>query len=143
MGNISNYLESKILDHVFRQIEYKPPEVCFLGLVSDRASEQDLEEGSLEHEIDGYQGDRKEVEFNPPAQEEGKGTVKSVASARFVQMPPGAVRYGIVCDSIAPGTGNILYWLYIKDGQGNIVTREAVEGDTLEVPAEQITLKLD
>jgi len=43
MANMSTWLEERILNHVFRNTAYTPAATVFVGLVSDLATDVDLE----------------------------------------------------------------------------------------------------
>jgi hypothetical protein len=108
-GNMTSYLENKILDHIFNGVEYIPPSTLYVGLVDSGATDLDLENGVLNNEITDYIGDRKEINFNLSSQENGKGTSKNNSEINFNGMPKKEVAFAILCDS-ATG-GNILFWL--------------------------------
>lgn len=108
-GNMTSYLEEKILDHIFNGVSYTPPSTIYVGLVSDVATDADLEAGDLTNEITEYTGDRKALDWSTAAQVDGKGTVGNTNQVDFEAMPSTVVEYAIICDS-ATG-GNILYWL--------------------------------
>jgi len=108
-GNMTSYLEEKILNHILRGEVYTPPSTIYVGLVDSSATDIDLENGILTNEITGYTGSRKVISFNPASQDNGKGTTKNNSEINFNSMPKKEVAYAILCDSEAGG--NILYWL--------------------------------
>lgn len=135
MANISNYLEEAILNHVMRNEEYTRPTTVYVGIISDDASDNDLEEGILANEITTYTGNRKPVTFTEPTQQDGKATIKNNAAIDFEDMPAVTVKYAVVCD--AETNGNILYWCPLTD----IKTTNA--GDTFRIPEDGLVLDLD
>ena len=134
MANISNYLEEKLLNHVFRNIAYTRPAVVYCGLVESGDYDAELEAGALTHEITAYTGDRKAITFSAPAQVGGKGTVKNTAVLEFNNMPAVTVKYAIVCDA-ATG-GNILYWCPLDE------EKTCNAGYTFKIPVDGLVLDL-
>ncbi|AZO93561.1 hypothetical protein [Halocella sp. SP3-1] len=135
MANISNYLEEKILNHIFNGITYNSPITIYLGLVNDIATDTELEEGDLTNEITAYSGDRKVISFTGVTQADGKATIENDTSIDFVDMPVTNVKYAIVCDSTTGG--NILYWCPATN------VREVFAGDTYRIPAGGLQLTLN
>lgn len=133
-GNFSNYLEEQLLNHVFRGTAYTSP-TAYVGIVTDTATDIDLEGGDLTNEITDYTGDRKTVSFTVPTQIGGKGTIESDVVIDFEDMPATTVKYAIVCD--ATTGGNILMWIPAT----NIRTTQA--GDTYRVPLGEMIIDLD
>ena len=137
MSDISNYAEAAILNHVFRNhaaaTEHTRTNI-FVGLVSNAATDANLEEGLLTHEIDGYSGDRPQIEFTPPVQEDGKAVIKNADRIEFVDMPAVTVRYAILCDSATKGAGNVLWRLRLnEDKVANADDVARIESEELEV----------
>jgi len=139
MANISNYLEEALLNHVMRNNAYTSPTNVYCGLVSNDASEADLEAGTLTNEITGYTGDRKEITFSAPSQtvtgHEGKAAIQNTNLLEFLNMPAGTVKYAIICD--ADSAGNILYWCPLD------TEKNTNAGDTFRIPVEDLTIDLD
>ena len=136
MANMSSYLEEKILDHVLRNIEYTPPSTVYVGIVSDSATDSELEAGTLTNEITGYTGDRKSVSFTAISQNgDGEAETENTALIEFESMPACTIAYAIVCDA-ATG-GNILFWGAATE------SKTSNSGDTHQVPAGNITIDLD
>ena len=136
MANISNYLEEKILNHVMRNDVLTSPSTVYVGIISDDASDADLEAGTLTNEITGYDGNRKPVVFTVPEQVGGKATIKNNSDIDFENMPASTVKYAIVCD--APTNGNILYWCPLAGG-----TKNTNAGDIFRIPEDGLILDLD
>ena len=135
MANISNYLEEKLLNHVFRNIAYTKPAAVYCGLVETGDYDAELEAGTLTHEITTYTGNRKAITFGAPAQVSGKATIKSTAVLEFENMPAKTVKYAIVCDA-ATG-GNILYWCPLAE------EKTCNGGDTFRLPIDALVENLD
>jgi hypothetical protein len=137
MGNIANYLEEAILNHVFRNVPLTSPAAVYLGLVSDVATDADMESGTLTNEIIAYTGDRPVVAFGAPAQISGRATILNTGVIDFVNMPAVTVKYAIVCDGLTKGAGNILYWCPL------VVAKVVAAGNTFELPIDNLILDLD
>jgi len=97
-GNMTSYLENKILNHILRGETYTPPSTLYVGLVDSGATDLDLENGVLNNEITGYTGSRKVISFNPASQDNGKGTSKNNSEINFNGMPKKEVAFAILCD---------------------------------------------
>ena len=137
MANISIYLEEKWLNMVFRNTEYLRPAAVYCGLVSNIASDADMEAGILTNEILVYTGDRKAITFGLPAQVLGKATIKNTAAVEFLLMPAVTVKYAIVCDAATRAMGNILYWCPLES------PKVVNDGDTFNLPIDNLVLDLD
>ena len=137
MANISTYLEEKWLKMVFRNTEYVRPAAVYCGLVSDAASDADMEAGVLTNEVLVYTGDRKAITFGEPAQVDNKATIKNTAALEFLLMPAVTVKYAIVCDTATRETGNILYWCPLES------PKVVNDGDTFNLPIDNLVLDLD
>lgn len=137
MSNIATYLEEKLLNHTFRNTAYTQPATVYCGIVSDTATDTDMEAGTLTNEITGYTGNRKAITFGVPSQVSGKATIKNSATLDFETMPAPAgrqVKYAIVCD--AATAGNILYWCPLS------TQKTWNEGDTFRIPIDGLVLDL-
>ena len=137
MANMSSFLEEEILDHILRGNSYSSPTTVYVGLVSDSATDDDLEDGDLTNEIDGYDGDRKEITFTEPSQVDGKATVESDVQIDFEDMPETTVEYAIITDDSTPDSGNILYWC------PSVETKTTNEGDTYRIDTNNLTIDQD
>ena len=134
MANITNYLEEKLLNHVFRNIEFTKPTVVYCGLVETGDYDVELEAGTLTHEITNYTGNRKAITFGAPSQVSGKATIKNTAVLEFANMPAKTVKYAIICDA-ATG-GNILYWCPLA------AEKTFTGGEIFRLPIDELVLNL-
>jgi len=64
MANMSNFLEKKILDHLFRGTPYTAPQSVWIALCNDTLDDSIVSGGDLP-EIAGGDYVRKEVQSNP------------------------------------------------------------------------------
>jgi len=135
VSNISNYLEEKLLNHVFRNIAYTKPTTVYCGLVETGDYDAELEAGTLTHEITAYTGNRKAITFGAPAQVGGKATIKNTVALEFSNMPAKTVKYAIVCD--AATAGNILYWCPLA------VEKTCNAGDMFRIAVDGLVLDLE
>lgn len=135
MANLSTYLEEALLDHVLRNTSFTSPTTVYAGLVSDAASDADMEAGTLTNEITDYTGDRKAVTFDAPTQSGGASITANSAAVEFEDMPAATVRYLILCD--AATAGNVLWWGQLT------ADKTTSDGDTLRFPAGDIDISLD
>jgi len=129
MANLSNYFEEQILT------EKLVNSTVYVGLISDTATDADLESGDLTNEITAYTGDRKSISFTSPTQVSGKATIENDANIDFEDMPAETVGYAVIMD--AQTAGNILYWCPAD----NVKTTNS--GDTYRIPSGDLTLDLD
>ena len=105
VGNKSTYLQELVIT------TYLKTGAVYLGLVSDTATDEEMEAGTLTNEITGYTGNRKAITWGAIAEVLTKATVKNSALIEFLSMPAPAgreIKYVIVCD--AATAGHILYW---------------------------------
>lgn len=127
--NISTYLEEKWLN-MLKGTAFTAPATVYCGIVSDTATDAELEAGTLTNEITGYTGNRPAITLGAVSQVGGKATVNNSANIDFVSMPAPAgrqIKYAIVCD--AASGGNILYWCPLS------VMKVWNTGDTFRIPA--------
>ena len=85
MAALSNYLEEKLLDHVFRQISYTGPSAIYVGLFTDDPGDDN---SGNELYGDGYE--RTQVKFEPGA------TVGTIANSADVVFPPATANWPTV-----------------------------------------------
>ncbi|MBA7564457.1 hypothetical protein ES708_06120 [subsurface metagenome] len=144
MSNISTYLEEKWLN-MLKGTAYTAPATVYCGIVEYGVAgdyDDELEAGTLTHEISGYTGDRKAITLGEVSQvggagSAGKATVKNSAAVEFESMPAPdtkKVGYAIVCD--AATAGNILYWCPL------VAEKSWNEGDTFRIPIDGLVLDL-
>lgn len=106
MSQASDYLENKILDHVFRNTSYTPAATLYLALFTSSASGAGLEAGTLTGEVSGGSYARQTVTFSAASggSTSNSGTITfPAASANW-----GTIRYVAVMD--ASSAGNVLWW---------------------------------
>lgn len=98
MSNISNFLENKILDHVFRNVAYTSPSTVYVSLHT--ASPTDAG-GS---EVTGGSYVRASASFAAAT----NGTIANSSQVAFASMPTTTVTHFGVYDALS--AGNLLWW---------------------------------
>lgn len=116
MSDFSDYLENKILDHVFRNTSYTPPAAVYLGLYTSAPSDAG---GGTEVSGAGYA--RQAITFGAAS----GGAISNTAAVQFTASGGsyGTVTHVGVFD--AATTGNMLAWKAITPivmGSGGILT---------------------
>jgi hypothetical protein len=106
MSQASNYLETALFNHVFRNTAYTPAASIYLALFTSTATAAELEAGTITNEVTGGSYARQAVTFGAPTNGAGSnsGTITfPTASAGW-----GTVRYVAVMD--ASSSGNVLWY---------------------------------
>lgn len=136
MGSFSNYLENKVLDHVFGGSDYSRPATLYVALCT--AAPTDASTGSTITEPSGGSYARVAVTNNAtnfPAASGGakaNGTVITFPSATGSW---GTVTHLAVCD--ASSAGNMLAWGALD------VSKTVDSGDTVSIPVGDLDVTLD
>lgn len=116
MSDFSDYLENKILDHVFRNTSYTPAAAVYLGLYTSAPSDAG---GGTEVSGAGYA--RQAITF-------GAASGGAISNTAAVQFTASGGNYGTVTHVgifDAATTGNLLAWKDITSvtvNNGNILT---------------------
>jgi hypothetical protein len=124
-GNLSNYLENKVLDHILGTTSYTMPTV-YLALYT--VAPTDSTSGT---EVSGGSYERKAVSFNASS----SGTATNSANVDFTGMPTATVVAVAVCDALT--SGNILVY-------GSLTSsRSVTSGDTLRIASGDLSISLN
>ena len=127
MPSMSDFLESKIIDHLLRGQAYTVPTTIYLALCT---SPTDDAGGGTEVAGGGYS--RQPVTL---AASGGGGTTTSTTDCVFPNMPAVTVTHGKICDAVSGG--NVLM-------HGALVVSKVVPlGDPLTIAAGDIDLSFD
>lgn len=116
MSDFSDYLENKILNHVFRNTSYTPPAAVYLGLYT--AAPSDAGGGT---EVSGAGYARQAITF-------GSASGGAIANTAAIQFTASGGSYGTVTHVgifDASSAGNMLAWKAITPivmGSGAILT---------------------
>jgi hypothetical protein len=116
MAAMSNYLENKLIDHIFRGISYTPPSTVYIGLLTVGASE-----GASGTEVSGGSYARVAVTANTSNFKGTHGTTSGASSgtsgtttnAVTVTFPTPTADWGVVTSTAifdAPSGGNVLFY---------------------------------
>lgn len=118
MASMTDFLETALLDHVFRSVAYVPPTTIYLGLLT--AAPDDSGGGT---EVTGGSYARQPVTFSPAVSPDGR--ITNNASAVFSNMPNADIVAGAFYDDVSGG--NMLMFSVLPG------TRTVVAGDNLTV----------
>jgi hypothetical protein len=106
MSAASNYLETAMFNHVFRNTAYTPAATLYVALFTSSGSLAELEAGTLTNEVTGGSYARQTATFGAPTNGAGSnsGTVTfPTASAGW-----GTIRFAAIMD--ASTSGNVLVY---------------------------------
>lgn len=110
MSAASNYLETKIFDHVFRNTAYTPAATLYLALFTSTATTAELEAGTLTNEVTGGSYARQTVSFSAPSN--GVGSNSGSITFPSASAGWGVIRYVAVMD--ASTAGNVLWYAQLS-----------------------------
>lgn len=136
-GTLSDYLEKKILDHVFGAVAYTAPATVYVGLAT--AAITDASTGSTVTEPSGNAYARVAVTNNATNFPAATGTTATKQNALITFPTPtgswGTVTHFFIAD--ASTAGNILAW-------GDLTASQTIaSGNTVTFAANSITITLD
>jgi dihydroxyacetone kinase len=124
-GNLSNYLETRVLDHILGTTAFTMP-TAYLALYT--VAPTDSTAGT---EVTGGSYARKTIAFDAAA----SGAATNSANVDFTGMPTATVVAVAVVDDLT--SGNILVY-------GPLTTsRAVVAGDTLRISAGDLSISID
>ena len=125
-GNLSNYLENKVLDHIMGTTTYTKPSAVYVALYT--AAPSDTGGGT---EVTGGSYARQTATFSEAA----SGATSNSANIDFVVMPACTVVAIGIFDALT--TGNLLVW-------GTLSTNKSLDaGDTLRIATGDLDISLD
>ncbi len=129
--NISNYLESAILNAVFRNTPYSSPAKVYVALYTSDPTENDT--GT---EVSGHAYERLEVTFSAPVQGANAATIENASELGF---PVASGEWGTISHvgiRDAAEAGNLLYY-------GSLDTPRTIqENDRLKFLAGELKIGL-
>ena len=139
MANMSNYLEKKVLDHLFRGTPYTAPASVWLALCNDTLDDT-IVSGALLPEIAGGNYVRKEVPSNPTkwTVPDDDGIIKNIEEIKWDKVTwEDTVRAVAIMDSPNPQQGNVLFW-------GDLTKEKVVtEDDSISFAEEALSIQID
>lgn len=125
-GNLSNYLENKVLDHIMGTTTYTKPSAVYVALYT--AAPSDTGGGT---EVTGGSYARQTAAFAAAS----SGATSNSANIDFVSMPACTVVAIGIFDALT--TGNLLVW-------GTLSTNKSLDaGDTLRIATGDLDISLD
>lgn len=125
-GNLSDYLENKILDHILGTTSYTMPATPYLALYT--VAPTDSTSGT---EVTGGSYARQPVSFNASS----SGSATNDANVDFTGMPTATVVAVAVCDNLTGG--NILVY-------GSLTSSKSVtSGDTLRIASGDLSISIN
>ena len=110
MSAASNYLETALFNHVFRNTAYTPAATLYLGLFTSTGSTAELEAGTLTNEVSGGSYARQTVAFSAPTN--GAGGNSGSVTFPTASAPWGTIRFVAILD--ASTAGNVLWYAQLS-----------------------------
>jgi len=138
--NLSNYLESALLNHSFGKTAFTMPATVAAALFTSTATASELEAGTLTNQVANSNGYAR-VTINPGTQitaSAGGGALTTSADITFPTATGswGTVRWVAFMDSATYGTGNVLWF-------GQLTADKTIEsGDVFKILAGQLSATL-
>ena len=129
----SNYFENIIINHLLRGESYTPPSTLYVALFTSDATEEELENGTLTHEVSGNGYERQVVTFSQAT----NGTSSNTNNVEFPEATGswGTIKYCAIMD--ASTGGNILMW-------GQLTSQKTIDaGEILRFKAGDIVIQVD
>lgn len=129
--------EEAILNMVFRNIPFTPPESVYIGLFTSPAS--DASPGT---EVVGGGYVRQQVTFSAPVQEDDKAVIRN---SSIVEFPVATEDWGVISHIglfDAETGGTMIAHEALRDGAGNPVTTEILTNDQLVIDVGNLTISL-
>jgi len=125
-GNLSNYLEDKVLDHILGTTTYTKPTTVYVALYT--AAPNDAGGGT---QVTGGSYARQTAVFDAAS----SGATQNTANIDFVNMPACTVVAIGIFDALT--VGNLLVW-------GTLATNKSLDaGDTLRIATGDLDISLD
>lgn len=140
-GNLSDYLEKKLMDHLFGNTAYSPPAITSIGLWT--ANLDGTSTGATSGECSGGSYARYQATNNPTNWPNASGvTALKQNGVLFTYSPSptagwGQTTYYAILDSATLGAGNILAWF------AQTTPKTINIGDTVTFPVNSIQLTSD
>ena len=128
-GNLSNYLENKVLDHILGTTTYTKPSTVYVALYT--AAPGDTGGGTEVANSGGSSYARQSATFDAAA----SGATQNSANIDFTGMPSCTVVAIGIHDALT--SGNLLVW-------GTLSTNKSLDlGDTLRIATGDLDISLD
>jgi hypothetical protein len=141
MSKMSNYLENKLINHIFRNITFDKPTSLAIALCT--ATPTDYSTGSTIVEVPNRNGyarasiDCNTTNWSATTSENGTTYNKSAITFAAPTGYWGIITSIAILDSATWGEGNLLFW-------SNIDTPQTINlGKTFSIPTQNLTIQLD
>lgn len=148
MANMSNYLEKKLLNHIFRGTPFTPPPILYVALLTETIDDSivlgsDLPEvpepadPSAEGAYVRKGVPSSAAKWADPALNDD-GIIKNVEEIKWERVAWEEQIVGIAfCDTAEPKTGNVLFWADL------LKPKDVTPEDSISFAAEAITIQID
>ena len=140
--SFSNYLENKLLDHVFGGNAFTAPSTLYVALLT--SAPDDATTGATMSEVSGYGTGYHRVSATfsvsgtAPTQAQNTAHLNWSATGSW-----GTVSHVAVMDGNTLNQGNILAYTNLEDASGNARTVAVLNGDTFRINANALSIRLD
>ena len=148
MANMSDYLENKLIDHIFRATAFTMPSAITIALLTTLAGDSDT--GGTIVEVSGGSYARVSVppstanwlSTNGLASGASSGTGGATNNVAAITFPVATANWGTIVgvailDSITLGAGNVLFY-------GPLAINKTVNtNDTFQFAANQLSIQID
>lgn len=142
MTAMSNYLESQLVQHVFRTSSYTKP--TQIGIALCTAAPADTDTGTLTGKEVSNAGAYARVDLAPSDSNwanitSGNGTTNNIGAITFTAASAdwGTVTHVAITDNSTYGAGQLLFW-------GSLAgTKVVSNGDTFQFSAAALSIQLD
>jgi hypothetical protein len=149
MASMSNYLENKLIDHLFRSTSFSAPTTLAVALCT--AAPDDTSTGATITEVansGSYARTQLDAGTSNWANTQASGTGASsgtggtTSNSSTITFPTasgswGTVTHIAIVDSATHGAGNVLFWGALS------VSKTVSSGDIFTVAANQLTVQAD
>jgi hypothetical protein len=140
MGALSNYLESGILNHIFKQVPYVAPSSLYIGL-NKSFIVNDLESGIADEPTTGSYARQQYISSgNRWANPYQLNSSMAIHNNYAIEFPLATAAIGLISGvfiSDAPTSGNILFFAGLSS------SRNIREGDQFTIPSGSLKVTLD
>ena len=139
---MSNYLESQVIQHIFRTSSYTKPSQ--IGIALCTVAPADTDTGTLTGKEVSNAGSYARVAVAPSDSNwnnvtGGNGTTSNASAITFTAASAdwGTVTHVAICDNVTYGAGNLLFW-------GSLTGSKVVNnGDTFQFSSSQLSVQVD
>lgn len=140
--SFSNYLENKLLDHVFGGNAFTAPSTLYVALLTSAPDDATLGSNMAEVSGSGTGYTRVSATFSvsgtAPTQAQNTAQLNWSATGSW-----GTVSHVAVMDGNTLNQGNILAYTNLEDASGNARTVAVLNGDTFRINANALSIRLD